>query len=319
MGEERGRQAIEHMLQSGSLLRCRYPWLSRGIETLSTRIASHRIGATGVVAPPSSRLLRSLLCAAAVLIALTVALAQAPAVPGSPALPLPAALAPAPFALPGSTQALEKQLSNLLRKLAPVQSADVLIAEQPAGGARLRVIVKSRAGKPLTPEIVGTMAEMLGGVVPGIAPDQVLITDSSGRLLYHSGRVVAPPAVEPLARRPWSWLVLALIAMLAVAWSVSRGAGRRLRGGAAPSREEKTWLERADARAMAESLARERPEMAALVLSRMPEGSARRVRRLLKRRGVELPLATTPAEPQVVQAVMRSIEDDWQTRHVVVR
>ena len=289
---------------------------------MSTCITSGSTAATGDVAQSRNCFPRSLLCVALVLVAFTVALAQAPApssTAASPALPLPAAFAPAPFALPGSTQALEKQLANLLRKLEPVQSAEVLISGEAAGGPTLRVIVKGRAGKRLTPELITTMSELLSGVAPGIAPDHIIIGDSSGRLLYDRGQAVTLPPAQPLAGHPWSWLALAALAALAVAWSTARGQLQRRRVGAASSRAEDAWLERADQRVLAETLARERPEVAALVLSRMPEGSARRLRRLLQQRGMVPPVAVAPAGPQVVQVVMRSIESALQTRQVSVR
>jgi len=234
-------------------------------------------------------------------------------------LPLPTAFAPAPFALPGSTQALEKQLGNLLRKLEAVQSAEVLIIGADTPGPLLRVLLKPRAGQPLTPELITTVSELLSGAAPGIAREQIIIADNTGRLLYDRGQVMTAPPAEPLARAPWLWLALAALAALAVAWSTARGPLWRRRGGAAPPPDENAWLQRADPRSLAEALARERPEIAALVLSRMPESSARRLRRLLSQQGKAPPVTAPPADPQVVQVVMRSIESAVQTRPVSVR
>ena len=263
---------------------------------MSTCLTSASTAATGDVARFADHLLRSLVCAALALTALTAAMAQAPA-PSSPAaLPSLSELAPAPFALPGSTQSLQKQIVNLLRKLEPVQSAEVLITAQEPEGSTLRVIVKTRANRRLSPEIITTMSEMLTGVVPGIAPDHVTIADSTGRLLYDRGQVTTPPPAQPLAAYPWAWLLLAAVAAMAVAWTTTRGLRGRTN---APAGAERLWLERVDQRVVAQILARERPEVAALVLSRMPEPGERRLRRLLKREGMVPPVAVGTPHPQV--------------------
>lgn len=280
---------------------------------MSISVSFGSLAAAGDPARPTRRFL----CALLALTAVTAALAQAPA-PSvtrvSPSLPLPTTFAPAPFALPGSTQALEKRLANLLRKLESVQSAEVLIVNQEAQGPTLRVLVKERAGQRLTPPIIATMAEMLNGAVPGIASDHLLIADNAGRVLYDRGQAVTLPPVAPSAGAPWLWLALAVLAALAVAWSTARGPLQRRRDGTTSARAEAPWLASADPRVLAETLARERPEVAALVLSELPEGRARRLRRLLKQRGMVPPVAMAAVETQVVQVVKRSLERALPTR-----
>ncbi|MEI6501695.1 MAG: hypothetical protein WCP21_11810 [Armatimonadota bacterium] len=234
-------------------------------------------------------------------------------------MPLPAAFVPAPFALPGSTQALEKQLANLLRKLEPVQAAEVLIAGDEAQGVTVRVILKARAGGRLTPEIIGTMSQMLSGAAPGITPSRLIIADNAGRLLYDRGQPVVQSPAEPLAHTAWLWLAFAALAALAAAWLTVQAPLRRQR---APTRSlpaEGAWWEQADPRLMTEILARERPEVAALVLSGMPGGRERRLRRLLRRRGMEPPVLESAVDPKVVQVVLRTLESGMPPRHASER
>lgn len=289
---------------------------------MSTCFASGCRAATGDVARPTHRFRRALLGVALACSALTAAFPQSQAPPvttAPPALPLPAAFVPAPFALPGSTQALEKQLANLLRKLEPVQAAEVLIAGDEAQGVTVRVILKARAGGRLTPEIIGTMSQMLSGAAPGITPSRLIIADNAGRLLYDRGQPVVQSPAEPLAHTAWLWLAFAALAALAAAWLTVQAPLRRQR---APTRSlpaEGAWWEQADPRLMTEILARERPEVAALVLSGMPGGRERRLRRLLRRRGMEPPVLESAVDPKVVQVVLRTLESGMPPRHASER
>lgn len=217
------------------------------------------------------------------------------------ALPAPADFAPAPFALPGSRQAAQKQLCNLLRRLDAIATAEALItgsAEQPAG---LKLLLKNRPGRSFTAELITTVSRLAADAVPGLPPEALLITDAAGRVLYAQGQVLTP-ATAPSPPVPlWVWL-LATLCLAAAAKAVFAVCSRRK---ATPD-----WWRMLDAReqaGLAQALADERPEVIAVVLAQLPVRVGARLRRQLLRRRIDIVEPSRQADPQVVQIVMQSV------------
>jgi hypothetical protein len=226
------------------------------------------------------------------------ALAQSPSVP-VPSLPLPTDFAPAPLALPGSSQAAQKQVSAMLRRFSAVQSADCFLLPQSPSGLLLKVILKPRAGRRIDPSTLATMVEVMKGSVPGVDPRRITVVDTEGALLYQDGQsLVAQVPPRGLLRRYVPLLALALVLALGLAAFV------RLRD----SRPRPRGLSSVSAQQLTEALAGERPEIIALALSRLPQGTARTVRRRLKRGGGEVPATAPPVAARVAETVVQVLE-----------
>lgn len=226
--------------------------------------------------------------------------------PVAPTLPSPVAFAPAPFALPGSAQAAQKQLCGLLRRLDAIASAEALITgsdDQPTG---LKLLLKCRPGHHFTPELVTTVARLAGDAVPGLPREALLITDAAGSMLYAQGQVQIEALTPPGALAPWVWL-LGAVALACLA-AVVVGTGARARN--ARRLTTSGWWKHLTARQRAgllPALARERPEVIALVLAQLPMRTGLRLRRQLARRRVSVVEVERQPDPQVVQVVMQAV------------
>lgn len=221
---------------------------------------------------------------------LAVAAAAAPSSPppSVSSLPAPLSFASAPLPLPGTDAAACKQAVAMLRRFEAVQSAEVYLTGAGSGLRALRVIVKTQPGRPLTAPVLGTMVELLDGSLPGVGRQGLTIADTTGRLLWAQGAAMAAESKSP--GRPWWWP--AGLALLVVGGAVGLlWRGRRSRP--AP----------AEVRRVVAMLACERPEVAALALTLLPEATAARARHALRRRGLEIPEHAPAVKPLIRQAL----------------
>ena len=258
-----------------------------------------------------SRLLLAWLVTAGVCLFVSPLAAQSTASAGSavPAtgLPSPTLFAPAPFALPGSSQAAQKQLCAMLRRLDVIAAAEALItggadstgaAAAPLG---LKLVLKARPGHSFTPELVTTVACLAEDAVAGLSPNALLVTDAAGTVLYAQGHVQVAATPAPWTPAPWLWLVGAVV-LAAVAALLTNLRSRR--HGTAE------WWERLSRRqqnALLQVLADERPEIVAVVLGRLEAPLGSRLHRQLARRQIEVSQTVRPVDSQVAQVVMQAV------------
>ncbi len=92
-------------------------------------------------------------------------------------------------------RALEIKLRDMLRKIQGIQDVRVsvvlpsrtIFAEQVTGTARVSVVVEPKYGARLTDETVRAIVNLCVGAVPGLTPDNVVVADTSGRVLWFGG------------------------------------------------------------------------------------------------------------------------------------
>lgn len=246
-----------------------------------------------------------------VLVALATATGWAqlptPSVPASASpvrsLPLPTTFAPAPFALPGSRQAAEKQLCSLVRRLQPVLTADLLVSgDEPA--LDCKVLLSCRPGHQMTPEALQGIALLCTNSLPGLSSQRLSILDTQGRLLYSDGQVQTTSLPPPGRANPLPWLLVA--AALAVVGAFLAVQGRRA---VAPTAAG-AWagLTRRNEPELLSLLAGERPEIIGLLLENLPAPVAKRLRRQLQRNQITFATPAMAVDAQVLETVKRSLQ-----------
>jgi len=92
-------------------------------------------------------------------------------------------------------RALEIKLRDMLRKLDDIQDVRVsvvlpsrtIFAEQLTGTARVSVVVEPKYGARITDETVRAIVNLCVGAVPGLTPENVVVADTYGRVLWFGG------------------------------------------------------------------------------------------------------------------------------------
>lgn len=243
----------------------------------------------------------------------TLCLAAAPAQPSpatsppadtpNPSLPLPGAFAPAPFALPGSRQAAQKQLCSLIRRLEPVQNADLLVTGD-GSTFSCKLLLTCRPGRRMTPATLESIIQLCSGSLTDLTLKQLSILDTQGNVLYRDGSVQSDAFPPPVGPHPLPWLLAA--SALAVIGTFLALQGRRV----SRTRSDGFWdsLTRHQEADLLSLLLGERPEMAGLLLANLPPALAGRLYRKLRRHQISVVAPMVPADAQVVETVKASLQ-----------
>lgn len=230
-------------------------------------------------------------------------LPQPPASQSHPMLPLPGAFAPAPFALPGSQQAAQKQLCSLIRRVEPVQTADLLMSGE-GSNLSCKLLLTCRPGRRMTAATLQSIAHLCSGSLPGLTPERLSILDTDGRVLYRDGGVQAAALPPPVGRSPLPWIVVAcLLGLIGGSMALQ---GRR----ASRARPDDFWgrLTRHQEADVLSLLLGERPETVGLLLANLPPCLADRLRKKLRRHQVAIVAPLVPADAKVVEALKLSLQ-----------
>lgn len=241
------------------------------------------------------------------LLALAASTLWAQGVPGAaaPTFSLPSDFA----ALPGTSQyarnAQQRTVAGLLRGFEAVAGAEVVISG-PEPTPAVNVVLKPRPGHPLAASLLDSLSRLILGAVPGLTPERLQITATTGQTLYAAGQVEAPalPAGSTSAYLPWL-LGLAVLAAAAVAWPYLRRRSRP--AAAAVSGGGLEFLDSLDNDSLMRLLAAERPGLIGVLYALAGEHTARRLRRFARRRGLVLKAPDRELDPAVVQAVTAAL------------
>ncbi|MHB8995946.1 MAG: hypothetical protein ACYC63_11940 [Armatimonadota bacterium] len=242
-------------------------------------------------------------------ILLAAAWAQSPPVPQTPVsephptLPLPGAFAPAPFALPGSQQAAQKQLCSLIRRIEPVQTADLVVTGDGADRS-CKLLLTCHPGRRMTAVTLQSIAHLCSGSLPGLTPERLSILDTDGQVLYRDGSVQAAALPPPVGRSPLPWILVAcLLGLIGGSMALQ---GRR----ASRARPDDFWggLTRHQEADVLSLLLAERPETVGLLLANLPPPLADRLRKKLRRHRMVITAPLVPADAQVVETLKLSLQ-----------
>ena len=235
--------------------------------------------------------------------------------PGPPATPTPSPQPtfslPSDFApLPGfpqySRNALQKQLSAVLRTFEVVAAAEVVITGEEGKNLAAKVLIKRRPGAALQRDLILSVVQMVEDTMPGLARDRIFIADSAGHPLYVAGQVQPVATAAASSASSLGWLLLGVVglavaAVLAVVWR-----WRRLPE-AGPEAGGLAFLSSLKDEGLAAVLAGERAEMLSVLCVVGGPVVAKRLRRYALRRHLPLPGTARTIDSEVGKALAASL------------